>query len=169
VDILTEPFDRVALRRLRGEFYTGFMREASQLLRAAGKGVEAHVNALMRSPGWHTWKEMEFNWQAWIDEGLLDGVTIMQQELRVSPGIMAVEAARRAGVKVNFRPYLNAFPRLANGPQRLAHLVQEARKGGADGVILYENAAYMVAAPDGSINVTSPWILDAFREFARDF
>lgn len=167
VDILREPFDRVALRKLRGAFYTEFVREASRRLRAAGKGVQAHVNALMRSPDWHTWKETDFDWRSWIAEGLLDAVTIMQQELRVAPGVLAAEAARAAGVKVNFRPYLNAFPRLASGPQRLAHLVREAREGGADGVILYENAAYLAAAPDGSATVTCPWILDGFREHAR--
>ena len=118
VDILREPFDRMALRKLRGEFYTEFVWEASR-------------------------------------------------RLRVAPGVLAAEAARRVGAKVNFRSYLNAFPRLASGPQRLAHLVREAREGGADGVILYENAAYLAAALDGSVKVTCPWLLEGFREYAR--
>lgn len=167
VDITREPFDRQAWRELRGGFYTDFLRQASARLRAAGKGIQAHVLATMQSPNWHTWKEIHYDWRGWMRDGLLDEVTIMNQDLRTAPTAAMLEAARAAGLKVNFRPYLNALARLSNGPQRLAHIMREALAGQTDGLILYENAAVLAAQKDGSVKVTCPWILDRLRERAR--
>jgi hypothetical protein len=167
VDILREPFDRRAWRELRGEFYTAFLRQAAARVRARGKAVHVHVGQAMMPPDWHTWKEMHFDWPAWMAEGLMDEVTLMTSELRAGLAPRMVEAAREAGLKANFRPYLNGLAKAANGPQRLARIVREACGGGADGVIMYENAAFMAAAEDGSAQVTCPWIIDMMRERAR--
>lgn len=167
VDILREPFDRKAWREIRGEFYTNFLREASARLKSAGKRVQAHVRGDMQSPDWHTWKETHYDWQTWIQEGILDELTIMHQSLRTAPVKEMAEVAKKVGVKVHFRPYLNALARLADGPQRLGHLVEETRRGGADGLILYENAAFLAAREDGSVETICPWILECARETAR--
>ncbi|MFA6568807.1 MAG: hypothetical protein WCS96_11390 [Victivallales bacterium] len=167
VDILHEPFDRQAWRELRGEFYTGFLREASARLRGAGKGVQAHVRADMQPPNWHTWKEINYDWRCWMKDGLMDELTVMSQELRTAPAAGMAETARKAGIKVNYRPVINSLARMSSGPQRLSHLIREACEGGADGFIIYENESLMTAAEDGSAKTTCPWIFDMLREKAR--
>jgi hypothetical protein len=167
VDILREPFDLRAWRELRGEIYTGFLKEASARIRAHGKAVHVHVGGFMVPPDWHCWKETHFDWPTWMDERLMDEVTFMTSELRFGLVPRMAEAAREAGLRVNFRPYLNGLAKAANGRQRLSRIVREACEGGADGVIMYENAAFMSAARNGAAQVTCPWIVSGMRERAR--
>jgi len=168
VDMLREPFDYGDLRRLRGEFYTDFLRAARQRLNAAGRGMQLHVSARMKSPEWHSEMEVHFDWPTWLREGLADEVTVKMQSVRgeIAPEVAA--AARTAGMKVNACPYLNGMPRHPRGPDLARHVAHDALAGGADGFIMYENAAFMAAQEDGAVTITQPWLVEALREHARD-
>jgi hypothetical protein len=166
VNILSEPFDRPALRRLRGEFYTKFLREASARLRQMGKTVLAHVDPRMRPSTEHGSMEVHFDWEAWIQEGLLDGVTLKTQTMLDEQATKVTLAAREAGLKVNFCPYVNRIPEQPDARDLAKSLVDEACEGGLDGLIMYENAAFMSATDDGHVEITHPWLLDLFHERA---
>ena len=51
---------------------------------------------------------------------------------------------------------------------RVASAVREGCQAGVDGVIMYENAAFMAADEHGSARLTHPWIMDMMRQKARD-
>ena len=167
VDLRREPFDREAWRRLRGRFYDEFLREAVRRLRAAGKGVQVHVNQRMGSPDWHIDAEVHFDWPAWFRDGLVDEVTVKTQFLSAGLGAEVATAARDAGARVNFCPYLNGLPRIDRGPRMARFLHDEVLRGGADGFIMYENAAFLAARDDGGLDVSCPFILDAFSRQGR--
>ena len=74
--------DLARLAELRGDHYTGFVREASQRARSAGRKMQVHLHAeafradpcagqLMGFPA-----NVSFQWQDWLKEGLLDGATL---------------------------------------------------------------------------------------------
>ncbi|MBN1673252.1 MAG: hypothetical protein JXR37_19560 [Kiritimatiellae bacterium] len=167
LDILREPFDYADLRRLRGERYTAFLRKARRRLREAGKAMHLHISRGMKTPEWHTESEIHFDWPAWIREDLADEVTVKTSSMRGSNSPYVAAAARPAGLKMNFCPYLNGLPGNSNGRAIMNHLVHDALDGGADGFILYENAAFMAAKADGSIRITCPWMVEMAAQFAR--
>lgn len=167
VDILHEPFDRAAWRRLRGAFYTDFLRTASKRLREAGKAVHAHVSKRMSPPNGYTEMNIHFDWETWIREGLLDEVTLKTADVRSYPGAQALAMARDLGLKTNFCPYVNGLPRRPDGDRIMQHIVREAREAGVDGMILYENAAFVAATDDGGVDVTCPYILKMAAEHAK--
>jgi hypothetical protein len=167
VDIRREAFDREAWRRLRGEMYTGFLRKASARLRQAGKSAQTHISARMGDPKWHTEMEIHYDWPAWIREGLMEEVTIKMGDMASAPAQRAAAMARAAGMKVNFCPYVNGVPKRPDGPEIVRHLVQEALSGGADGLIIYENAAFMAGRSGGAIDIVCPQIPDVMSERAR--
>jgi len=161
VDIINEPFSHADLRRLRGESYTGLLRAASRELRAAGKTMQLHISPRMCSPDWHTEMEIHFDWANWIREGLADEVTLKVTSLRAGIAPEAVHLARNAGLPVHFCPYLNLMREFPGGADYARHLRHDAVMGGADGFILYENAAFMAAQSDGSVAITKPWLVNA--------
>ena len=167
IDITRQPFNRADMRRLRGEYYTQFLRNARQLLRQAGKALHVHVSPRETSPEWHTDTEVHFDWPRWIDEGLVDEITVKMMTMRGMFAPRLAARAREAGLKLNFCPYLNGLPRHPAGRDILRHLIHDAREGGADGFIIYENAYIMAAADGGAINVTAPWMFDDLSASAR--
>ena len=163
VNILKESFDREAWRRLRGEPYTDFLRQASARLRRAGRKVVAHVNTYMVPPRVEAAMNVHWDWPNWIREGLLDEITVKRWRMDaltngIAPRIVA--EARQAGLPVNYCPYLNALPSGNSGRQVLDFHRREALEGGATRFIMYENAAFMRARDDGAIEITQPWMVE---------
>ena len=163
VNILKESFDREAWRRLRGEPYTDFLRQASARLRQAGRKVSAHVNTYMVPPRVETTMNLHWDWPNWIREGLLDEITVKRWRMDaltngIAPRIVA--EARRASLPVNYCPYLNALPPGNSGRQVLDFHRREALEGGAARFIMYENAAFMRARDDGAIEITQPRMVE---------
>ncbi len=76
VDIARQNFDRAAWRRLRGEYFTAFLEQASRAVRSAGGQFLAHLydhcDAPLEEDALH---EMHFDWRVWLDRGWLDGAT----------------------------------------------------------------------------------------------
>jgi hypothetical protein len=166
VNILAEPFEREAWRRVRGEFYTEFLRCASARLRAAGRRVSAHVSAYMDEPRIETVLNIHWDWPRWIDDGLVDEITVKRWRMDALTNGLApriVAKARDAGIPVNYCPYLNTLPHRSDGRDVLAFHVREAQEGDADRFILYENAAFMRARDDGGIEIPEPWMVELLQ------
>lgn len=81
VDVCTQPFDREQWRRLQGEYYTWFLRDARALTRRADVNLQLHVNGLMGFdvPGWrrnNVPATFAWDWRRWIEEDLCDSVAL---------------------------------------------------------------------------------------------
>ena len=81
-DPTNKPEDLDRISRIRGEHYSDFVRETSKKVRSRGKKLDAHLHAeafrpnpcqgeMLGFPG-----NLYFDWQKWVSEGLLDGVTL---------------------------------------------------------------------------------------------
>ena len=69
--------DLQAMRRIRGEMHTAFIREAGELLRAAGRKIEHHVEARMAvGPAGDCYTGIHWDVAGWIEQGLLDAVNL---------------------------------------------------------------------------------------------
>lgn len=164
VDLLsTDDFDRAAFRRLRGEAYTQFYREARRLARARGKSMGLHVSITMdMEPEEGAAMETHWDWRTWLDEGLADSVTMKE----VWPGTWFAEEilarTRARGIPAIFSPY-NVNPR---GPELIPIVddhIRNARQGGYGGYQFYECAAAVRATPDGRVVMDRPDLRDLFR------
>ena len=145
------PADYEAVRRIRGEGHTQFLREAAALLHAAGRKLEAHVEARMKAPpSVDAYQGIHFDWATWIDEGIVDGVNLKY----LGPFNRFVDAeimprARRRGIPVN---QIAAY----GDPRRFGRTWEEAycgmencRLGGVNGFNLYETWVYFRTLPTG--------------------
>lgn len=168
VDILNEPFRREDLRRLRGEYYTGFLRRAHQRLKASGKKTHLHVSSRMKSPDWHTELDLYQDLEGWLREGLVDELTMKMSFLTGEVAAKSLETARELGLPVNYCPFMNGVPGQSNAKAIVNSLVRQALDNGADGYIIYENAVFLEAQKNGGVNIRHPWILDAIKQYARD-
>jgi len=75
IDPRHEDFDMQAWRRLRGESYTQFLREASERVRSRGKRFAVHIDDQMEGgPDVSTHMEIHWDWETWLNEKLPDEV-----------------------------------------------------------------------------------------------
>lgn len=76
VNIIEQDFDKALLRKLRGEFYTEFLRLAAHVVWRRGKKVQIHIEDVMEgSADGSTMMEIYWDWQKWIEDIRPDGVT----------------------------------------------------------------------------------------------
>ena len=166
IDILNEPFERKDLRRLRGEYYTEFLRRARQRLKTAGKQMHLHVGSRMKSPEWHTELDVYQDWESWLRAGLADEITLKMSWLTGEVAAKSFNVAHELGLPINYCPYINRVPQNPNAKAIINYYAQQALDIGMDGFVIYENAALMKARADGRMEVMHPWALDTLKQHA---
>lgn len=165
----TDDFDRAAWRRLRGEAYTDFYREARALTKQRGRALSLHVEQLMCvEPELAGGMEMHLDWRTWLDEGLADNVTAKN----LIPGTRFAEEVlshtRRRGMSVIHCPFANSLWRTPGGERVIADWIDQARAHGFDGFQFFECAAVVRGTRDGRIVMEQPALRDVFRkQFCR--
>ena len=76
INILEQNFDKSLLRKLRGEYYTEFLKIASQLIKQREKKVQFHIEDVMEgTPDKSTMMEIHWDWQKWVEDLRPDGIT----------------------------------------------------------------------------------------------
>ena len=154
-DVRTQPFDREKWRGLQGEYFTQFLREAKERLRRDELPLHVHVNGMIDQPRF-MWRNnvpcnFTFDYEAWIEEGLVDGITLkyttwlVDREKGIAAGNRVARLARKHGVKVYYcTPNISSCRlRAKGGEERFARtLAAPLDPSLVDGVILYEGCNY---------------------------
>lgn len=139
-----EPEDYRAIRRLRGEAFTRFLRRASELTRARGKRLIVHLEPGQEvSPDGDVRMQIAFEWERWIAHGLVDEITLKFWGAW-SPFVheRILPLARKQGIPVSICDR-NAALGNARGIERGERMVREAMAAGFAGFFFYESADYM--------------------------
>jgi len=173
VDLLTtDDFDRAAFRRLRGEAYTQFYREAKQITNSYGKPLGLHISPTMDTdPEQGAAMEIYWDWRTWLKEGLADSITMKEvwPESRLAQEVLSY--TRPARIPVVFCPYANhywnnpPYSSRPGGERVIEDLIHLARDGGYDGYQFYECAAVIEAALDGSVIMREPGLREVLRKY----
>lgn len=190
VDITAETFDRAVWKRVQGDAYTEFLREARALTRSRGVKLLHHVNATMgvKIPYWtknNSPVSIEWQWDRWIREDLCDGVNLKllpwiwgsQKGAGAEFAEQVAALAKQHGKKVYWEWRFDAHWLISRpgqswllGPDRIKHVVERHKWGwnrpDIDAVILYESFDFTCLDPaDGAVYGSQAFeaILDAVR------
>lgn len=109
VDIRTQSFDVAAWRKLRGEYFTQFLRELSTALHASGKKLGVTVDPRrpefaqpwLGLPKMSNAGSLEMDWRVWLSEGIVDEIMVGSQtgSTEFAPQLAAPKP--KAGLKVS--------------------------------------------------------------------
>ena len=143
--------DFAAMRRIRGAFHTQFLREAADLLHAAGKKLEAHVESRMTTPpDFDTSNQIHWDYAAWIDEGIVDGINLKYLgPFNPFTHREILSRARLRGIPVHLIGAIcdpRSHPR---APEFVAEAPAMAMDAGLNGLNLYELWCYFRTTPRG--------------------
>lgn len=164
VDIwATDDFNYDVWRKVRGDGYTQFIREASAVVRARGKKLTVHIDGHFDGPpGLGGAMNLVCDWRKWIDEGLVDSITGKS----LWPGNVlsrqVLEAAHAKGIPVTYCPYLNNFfedrstmNHIGDSPKGCHVPVDRhiawGKAFGYDGFVFYEEASALWAGADETV------------------
>lgn len=164
-----DEVDLDLLRHINGDFYTQFLRECSELVRDHDKQMQHFVQPLMDNlqdnivnnvPG-----TFNFDYRAWMREGLLDGVCIRQMGAENTPpnwrlfGDMVGAQARLFGMEMFYANANGPINRAVSHNEVPNHIGDEIKHVNDsdlfDGFILYEAAQVMGVDESGTF-CTSP-------------
>ena len=144
--------DYAVIRRLRGEAHTQFLRDAKALLAAAGKRLEAHLEARMKTPPAHdTYTQIHWDWSTWIEAGIVDGINLKYLS-PLSPFVQCevLPRTRRAGIPVHCIGAIGDVRSQPRTPEWTVETLQQCRAGGVAALSLYELWGYCRTAPHGA-------------------
>ena len=158
VDILTEDFDREKWRRLRGEYYTQFLREAKQELKKHSKKLQVHINGMMAgTPDTPTTMDIHWNWRQWLDEGIPDAVTFQalaaDRTFRNHMGRELIKACYDKSIPIYYRPFVGSAQELKDWT------ALGMRDSGLNGFVVYESATLYASQADGTIKDIRPGLV----------
>lgn len=152
------------IARVRGEAYTDFLRKANREIKARGKVMRVNLTMAWFRPEHERAKarslafpaNIEFNWQQWIDEGLLDAAMLrifgkpfesIFSEDQTAQAMIA--ACNDKGIPLTVNQYIS-------GRAGLTDEVRRVRDDGRfAGFVFYEVWHYMRALSDGSFVIAT--------------
>jgi hypothetical protein len=179
VDPLTEQFDKVKWRRLHGEYYTQFLREARDLLKQHGRKMMVDVKPNNHSnPEYPQYLNIHLDWEQWFS--FADGVVFKwvppdeppsatRPSLNSQTNTVHLPNTPRTSDKTfrsvveryHLPTYYNVIPEVVfrkKNPQQIAQALKHLRDVGHRGFILYEAAGFMRAKADGTFDILYPEI-----------
>ena len=165
--------DRDRIARVRGDYYTAYLREMSRRVRGLDKRLQFHLHTeafrpdpvhgqIMGFP-----PNVHFDWKTWIAEGLMDGATLrtswfeawedppdsapdrqLLAKALADPVVEdAIEVANRAGVPLYLNRYVDRAIDDVGYMANFEAVFDDERLSGFD---LYESANLLHARPDAS-------------------
>ena len=161
----TDDFDRAALRRLRGEAYTQFYREAKQLVARHRKKMGLHIEPWMDvEPEIGGAMGMHLDWRTWLKEGLADSITMkdVRPHSRFAHEILTYTRPR--GIPVVYSLWNSLWGGNEN-IQLTRNAITEAQEGGYNGFQFYESSAVVKGTSAGDLIMEQPALREVFGEF----
>lgn len=137
------PEDYQRIREIRGQCYTDFIRQASTLARQHRKKFSVHLEPGIEVPATHDVRmAMCVEWRRWIEEGLLDEITLKYWSANsrfVHEQILPLARARGIAVYHSESNFALNTPRA----KELAEVMTaDARRAGLSGFAFYEECSY---------------------------
>lgn len=141
----TDEFDRALWRRIRGEGFTEFCRQARAVTRQAGKTLGLHIDAAMNvEPDEGATMQIHWDWRTWLKERLADYVLLKEVWPGSRFGQEILSLARAQGIAAVVSRYAFATQWKEPGcEQVLDGWLKAADEGGFDGFQFYDSAALL--------------------------
>ena len=150
---------------LLGELYTDFVRQASRMVRAAGKKLQHHFwRVLNNAPDERGMLNINWQWQRLFEERLIDAATIKSMRPTDLFFDEIMEHADRCDVETIFCPYVNCiFSASATWQQQIKDILDDATRLGMHGVNLYEVASFMRAKETNDVVLAFPELTEILQ------
>lgn len=149
-----DPEDYERIRRIRGDAYTQFLRDARRLASAAGARLAVHLeNGMEVPPHLDTRMQIAWDWRAWIREGIADEITLKwfsERSRFVHEQVLPL--CRRHGVPVHVCSRNLDGGMTERGVEFVESVLTRCAEAGLAGYNLYETANLMALNPAGR-----PW------------
>jgi hypothetical protein len=170
IDITREEYDHAKLRALRGEFFTSFLRQASQLARSRGKRFHMHIEDMYQGPADEpSPMGLSLTWRTWIEEGLCDGVTLKTLNMNSHDsafGRDVVALCHQHDIPVSLSPFIHS----AFQAPHSAELLESYRNSSIDAFNIYEYATLFLVSPEAETKVVDEamvhWAQNSFASGA---
>lgn len=163
--------DLEQVRKIRGEGFTQFLREAGALLHQNGMKLEAHVEATMKAPpSVFGYQGIHFDWNTWISKKIVDGINLKY----LGPFNRFVRSeimprARAARIPVHQIAAIGDPRSHWRTADESVSAMELCRLGGVEALNLYETLVYLRTYPTGEnqIRGCALQVLKALKPLAR--
>jgi hypothetical protein len=167
VDIRKDDFDRAKWRKLRGEYYTRFYREAKALLKRHGKKMQVDVsNENYADPALPQSYNIHGDWKTWIK--IADAVTLKHTDCNKDIYRDVIKTAQRLGKPTYLCSWGGHRPAGMNKTRLIDLYLKPAKEDGNQGWVFYESGGVMMAKPDGTFDIIMPEVPKIIVPFFKE-
>lgn len=153
-----EPDDYERVRRIRGDCYTDFLREAKKLVAGHGKKLIIELESgIEMSPALDCRMQLPMDWQTWLREGVMDEIRLKWWTME-SPFIHenVLPLARKHGVPVHITSRCLHQGLGARATELADLVIGGACAAGFAGYSFYEQQNLMDLNPEGQPTLKGP-------------
>jgi hypothetical protein len=151
IDITTDEFSLEKFRALRGEFFTSFLRQASELVRSHGKQFHLHIEDTYQGPASEPCPmDIAMPWREWIEERICDAVTLKALNPWSNDtafGREVIASCHAQGIPVSFSPFIHS----AFLSEHKNELLSSYLSSSYDAFNFYEFATLIKFTPQGEV------------------
>jgi len=150
VEPVEEDYEKV--RRIRGEFLTGFLREARRITSARGRKLAVHFEARAEvPPHLDTAMQIHWDWETWLNEGIMDELTLKYwspESVFIHENVLPL--ARRKDIPVYVENQVIDVRSDARGVEKAERIIREAWNAGYAGSVFYEAWGFLMQNAEGT-------------------
>ena len=167
-------YDIQKIAKVRGDFYTEFLKNAKALIHSQGKSMQVHLNTEFFRPDplisrrlAYPWN-ITFDWQEWIDEGILDEASLRTYLL--SPDFILADAFSNEMIKAccdrNIPMHYNRYM-FFEGQKYAEEMEQIYMDGRFQSFVIYETANIIKSDGNKGVIIKEGGYLEAMRKKAE--
>ena len=169
VDVLLEDFNEETWRRLRGEYYTRFLKQVKKEVESKGKKLQLHISDMLEgTPDKPTMMNIHWDWHDWLEQGICDGVTfkaLNPNSFRSSFGRELISTCQEKNIPVYLSPFMHRIsPGNACQLDWKDYISRQVPDSGVSGLILYEFATIFTGRSNGKIDNLKKEFTDFVRQ-----
>ncbi|HOL50332.1 MAG TPA: hypothetical protein PLW07_07090, partial [bacterium] len=141
-----DGMDYEKIRRIRGEFFTNFLRDSRKMAGKFNKKISIHFEpGIEVTPEFDTRMQIHWDWQTWIREGLMDEIHLKywsSQNTWIHSNVLP--AARKMGISVYIEDQATDPRSDIRAIELIENIIRETKNAGFDGYIFYETWTYVM-------------------------
>ena len=167
-DVEPREEDYAEVRKIRGDFFTRFLRDARKLTASYGKKLAVHCEARAEATLENdTAMQIHWDWDTWLSEGIMDEITLKYwaaDSVFVHEKILPI--ARRKNIPVHVENQTSDPRSDGRGVEKSEIVLKEGWSAGCAGSIFYEAWGFQMQNSEG--RATTRGIGDAMIKKAAE-
>lgn len=170
-DITKEKFSEPKHRKILGEFYTQFLKQATSLIQSHGKKAQVHICPIyMNNYKYNHYMNFNWEWREWLQNTGFDAVTIKDGPWYDESVWKPIsQYTNPKSIPAYLCPYWQSVVNKTGWQKKFRQSLDNSINSGQAGLILYESSMVTRVVNGKEIELLYPEVPEILKDFQKQF